>query len=221
MASRTGYDAFGYRRRPRARVPALPSRQRLEIALGAILTQNTAWENARKALRALRDRGLLEPQAIEGVRTGRLASLIRSAGCYNQKARKIKIAAEFLRRGGFLGSQSPPPRDGLLALWGVGEETADCILLYGYGVPSFVVDGYARRILGRLGLIEATAKSLEIKRLVETALPGDPELLGECHALIVRHAKERCRKRPLCSGCPLRRRCAYARSLPGIEDGLS
>jgi len=178
--------------------------QRFEVAVGALLTQNTSWMNASRAIENLNDAGLLSPGGIEGADESALARVIRPAGYYNQKVRRLKTLARFFTGGAAV------TRDNLLALDGVGPETADSILLYGFDEPVFVVDAYTRRIFGRLGLLEAGAPYDEIRGLFEEALPRDAELYQEYHALVVEHAKRFCRKRPLCPECPLEGRCRTA-----------
>jgi len=180
-----------------------------EMIVGAILTQATSWENAEKAIDALKKEGLLSPERMSEAPVGLIASLIRPAVYYNQKARKLKSFLEFLNRryGGDLDRLLAEPlgdlRDLLLSIPGIGPETADSIILYAAGEPSFVVDAYTKRLLTRLGLIDQRAGYDEIRALFTSALPADPDLYGEYHALIVRHGKERCRRSPLCEGCPL------------------
>lgn len=209
-AGKRGYDSEGYVRSPPGTpLRRLTSAQRFEVVLGAILTQNTAWENAKRAVSALFAAGITEPERVFGLPDRRLAELIRPSGYFNQKAKKITIVSRFLAEGRYLEKGVAPARGKLLALWGVGEETADSILLYAFGEPAFVIDAYTRRIFSRLGKTAETATNAQMKEMVEAVLQPDPELFGEYHGLIVRHAKEHCRKRPLCVGCPLRRSCRY------------
>ncbi len=210
-ASSPGYDDQGYLV-GRDRRGGLTSSQRFEIVVGAILTQNTSWENAMRALMALRASGLMGPRSILSTDPGRLPAIIRSSGYYNQKATKLRSVSEFLLRGNRLAQRKAPDRESLLSIWGLGEETVDSILLYAFGSPVFVADAYARRLLARLGIADERASYGSIQRLFENAVPPDPELLGEYHALIVRHAKAHCRKKPVCSGCPLRSRCPFPRN---------
>ena len=159
---------------------------RCEIAVGAILTQNTAWTNVEKAIQNLADADALTPKAIEGLSDEALAALVRPAGYYNQKAKKLKIFAAFFR-----GQKGRiPSRDQLLALWGVGKETADSILLYAYHEPQFVVDAYSRRILSALGLVAPDASYDEMQQLFVKELKRDIIVYQEYHALIVAHGKE-------------------------------
>jgi endonuclease-3 related protein len=187
-----------------------PARTRFEIILGAILTQGVAWSNVEQALRALRRAGLRTPAAVRRAPRVRVARLIRPAGYFNQKARAIKGFVRFLHaeHGGRLdrmfGMPTAPLRERLLRLGGIGPETADVILLYAGGRPSFVVDAYARRILLRHRAIRGV-EDYEILRLgFQAALPRRARLYNEYHALIVRVGKDRCRRAgALCGGCPL------------------
>ncbi len=176
------------------------ARQRFEIGLGAILTQNTNWTNVEKALINLATHKLLDAGAILRAEPERLKQLIRPAGYFNQKTRKVRVFAEY-----FLGLKGrTPERDALLALWGIGPETCDSILLYAYHVPVFVIDAYSRRIFNSLGLSSETDYE-RLRCLCERALPQDPVLYQEYHALLVTHAKRFYSKKPYGSDCPLRR----------------
>jgi endonuclease III related protein len=159
--------------------------ERFEICTGAVLTQNTAWPNVEKALRALATANALNPEAILTLPEADLATLIRPSGYHNTKARKLKELATF-----FLGLQGrTPSRDELLAVWGIGPETADSIRLYAYGQPEMVVDAYTRRIFERLAFVPAPASYDELKRHCSACLPAEVIVYQEFHALIVEHAK--------------------------------
>ncbi|MBN2121665.1 endonuclease [Candidatus Micrarchaeota archaeon] len=172
--------------------------EKLEISIGAFLAQNTSWENAQRAVLNLREAGLMDKGKLGKMREGEIASLIKPAGYYNMKARKIK---EFLKYSGEI------TREGLLSVWGCGEETADSILLYAYDVPVFVADAYSRRLFSRLGHCKEGVSYGELQELAHSSIPLEPKLLNECHALIVEHAKRHCRAKPECGGCPLAGRC--------------
>jgi endonuclease-3 related protein len=190
-----------------------PADDPLEVIVGAILTQRTAWRNAEQALQALAEFDLLSAEAIDAAPVERMAKAIRAAGFYNAKARKLKAFAAFLieQHGGDLNELFALPteelREQLLGLFGIGEETADAILVYAANRPSFVIDAYARRLLRRLGWIDGDEPYRELRGLFLDALPSDVDLLGEFHALIVRHGKAHCRPDPVCEGCPVARRC--------------
>ena len=190
--------------KPEYFTPVTSERQRFEVAAGAVLTQNTAWRNASLAVSALSGAGLLDPRAMARAPAGEVARLIRPAGYYNQKARRLVGLGGFFAEGRFEG------RDSLLSLEGIGPETADSIMLYAYGEPFFVVDAYTRRIFGRLGLLEGFTAYEGIRERFEGVLGPDAALYGEYHALIVELGKRCCRKAPLCEGCPLNDICPSA-----------
>ncbi|HEY2118810.1 MAG TPA: hypothetical protein VGH37_06450 [Candidatus Acidoferrum sp.] len=187
-----------------------PGRTRFEIIVGAILTQNTSWTNVGGAILALRRHRLLSPGAIARTSTTELAPLIRSSGYFRQKARKLKAFVAFLdiQYQGSLTKMFRTPtavlREQLLAVHGIGPETADSILLYAGNHPVFVVDAYTRRILQRHGLAHGKETYEEIRALFEKSLPRDTVMFNEFHALTVQVGKCFCRpKSPQCSACPL------------------
>lgn len=188
-----------------------------EVIVGAILTQRTAWRNVEQAMQCLRESSLLSAEAIDGAPTELVAEAIRAAGFYNAKAKKLKtFAAHLIERheadlDRLLGLPGDALREELLGLCGIGEETADAILVYAADRPSFVIDAYTRRLLGRLGWIDGGEPYRELRDLFLNALPTDVGVLGEFHALIVRHGKAHCRSDPVCCGCPVRSICAVGR----------
>ncbi len=184
--------------------PTKTDQKQFEVIAGAILTQNTSWKNVESALNNLIAKDLLHPDKIKRCTNFKLAMCIRPAGYFNQKAERLKLAAEF-----FLNNDSPTRKD-LLELKGVGPETADSISLYAYGLPEFVVDAYTKRIFTRLGLLKGEETYATIKDLFEDNLPKDASLYNEFHALIVAHAKEVCRKDPKCDHCMLKIGCVHA-----------
>jgi endonuclease-3 related protein len=181
-------------------------KERFEIMIGAILTQNTSWKNVEKALAELRSRGLLSRQKLKSTPVRSLSNYIKSSGYFNQKARKIKAMI------GFLESGQEMTRENLLAVWGVGPETADSILLYAYKKPFFVVDAYTKRILGRIGICRNDVSYDELQGLITSKIPVSVRLYNEYHALLVRHGKEVCTQKPACDRCILLRMCAYGQS---------
>ncbi|AKB18518.1 MULTISPECIES: endonuclease III domain-containing protein [unclassified Methanosarcina] len=175
--------------------------QQFEIICGALLTQNTSWQQVERALINLRQMDSLSPEALLSLDSETLKEAIKPAGYYNQKAMRLKILAEW-----FLNLKSRmPKRKELLSIKGVGPETADSILLYAFKQPSFVVDAYTRRVLSNLGLAEEKAKYSEIKSLFEENLPEDLAIYQEYHALLVEHAKRYYQKKINYSQCPLLR----------------
>jgi len=187
-----------------------PARSAYEVVVGAVLTQNTAWTSAARAVAALRDARLLDPRRLAAVSEPRLAALIRPAGTYRLKARRLRAVTAWLldRHGGrFRGLRReplPPLRAELLGIAGLGPETVDAILLYAAHRPVAVADAYTRRVLARHRLVPATARYEETRAFLEHHLPSDPALLNELHSLIVAVAKSHCRRVPLCATCPLR-----------------
>jgi endonuclease III related protein len=183
----------------------------LEIMVGAILTQNTAWTNVEKAIRRIKEEGELSVEALSAVEEGQLAEWIRPAGYYRLKASRLKNLMAWLNReweGQIDKLQNLPMeelRSRLLTVRGIGPETADSILLYALGRPSFVVDAYTYRILVRHHLIDEEATYEDLKAFFMERLPEDSDLYNEFHALLVRLGKDYCRKRqPLCEVCPLK-----------------
>ena len=187
-----------------------PARSRFEVVVGAILTQNAAWRNAERAIERLRAAGALDHHAVLRVAPARLAALLRPSGTFRLKARRLRAFAEHVarRHGGHLGRllalPLPELRAELRGILGIGPETADAIALYAAGRPIFVVDAYTRRILARHRLVAADADYETVQALLMGHLPHDPALFNEFHALLVRVAKDHCRTRPRCEGCPLR-----------------
>jgi endonuclease-3 related protein len=180
-----------------------------EVAVGAILTQNTNWGNVARALTALKGQNLLEPQALYDLPETELARLIRPAGYYNVKARRLKNFLDFL--GNYYGHSMArlaaddlaSLRPALLSIKGVGPETADSILLYALDKPTFVVDAYTFRILSRHDLIDEACPYEELRQLFMEHLPAQVPLYQEYHALLVRLGKEWCRPQPRCPSCPV------------------
>ncbi|MGB2691121.1 MAG: endonuclease III domain-containing protein [Thermodesulfobacteriota bacterium] len=187
-----------------------PGDSQLECILGAILTQNTSWQNVEKAIGNLKKLGLLSIEKLTLLTTNELAQLIRSSGYFNQKAIKIKNFITFLYEN-YQGNletmfqeEISELRDKLLQIKGIGPETADCIILYGGNKPIFVIDTYTYRILSRHGLVPEQTSYGEMQELIMDSLTQDAQIFNEYHALIVKTGKEHCRKQnPICAGCPL------------------
>ena len=173
--------------------------QRLEICIGAILTQNTRWRNVNLALRELKHQGLFSLCEMQKAEPGKIALAIQSAGYYNQKSQTIKRLVKLLNDRPFEALEGEPLthlRKMLLEVKGIGPETADCILLYALNRSSFVVDAYTRRILDRHGILPAVASYDGIKQLFENALENRWQLFQEYHALLVIHGKQYYGKTP-------------------------
>ena len=182
-----------------------------EIIVGAILTQNTNWSNVEKALANFGD--FLTPEKILEIDTDVLAQIIKPAGFFNQKAAYLKNITQWFAKYDFdvekikRGDLHELRRE-LLAIKGVGEETADSILLYAFDFPTFVIDAYTKRLISRIfgddDCTKYTYRYSELKALFEQNLPSDVRVYNNFHALIVIHAKAHCRKsKSLCEGCPL------------------
>jgi endonuclease-3 related protein len=190
-----------------------PADTPFEVCVGAILTQNTSWINVEKAVTALKQVGIMSPAILHGCDPEQLARLIRPAGYFNVKSRRLKDFTSWL----FLNHQGSLERmfagnwhelrEELLRVRGIGPETADSILLYAGNKPSFVVDAYTRRLFRRLGLLPEGAGYDETRALFMNNLPENVALFNEYHAQIVEQCKQFCRVKPLCSGCPLDNFC--------------
>ena len=186
-----------------------PAETPFEVILGAILTQNTAWKNVATAIGNLRRYDLLRFDSLCGLSTQELATLVRSSGFYNEKAKKIKtfcnhILAEW---GGdlveYLAQDMEALRADLLGIRGIGPETANSIVLYAAFKPSFVVDAYTYRIFSRHGWVEESISYDELREYFMGVMDSDVSLFQEFHALLVRTGHLYCRKKPLCESCAL------------------
>mgnify|MGYP001308225243 CR=1 FL=1 len=187
-----------------------PGESPLEVMVGAVLMQNTAWTNVERAIENLRDAGLVSPEALYALSEKELSELIRPAGYYHVKARRLRTLLRLVIEeydgslDAMFATDLATLREQLLGVSGIGPETADAILLYADNKPTFVVDTYTHRILARHGWIGYDADYHEIKDHFEISLPPDERLYNEYHALLVRLGKEFCRKTsPKCEACPL------------------
>jgi endonuclease III related protein len=187
-----------------------PGERPFEMMLGAILTQSTSWKNVLRAIHNLRESDLLEPHALYAVPLSELEELIRPAGYFRVKARRLRSFLEFFveRYGGspeaMFRTSLTELREELLGVHGIGPETADAILLYAGGLPIFVVDAYTHRVLARHGWIGFDADYHQIQDYVQSELPQEAPLYNEFHALLVRLGKNYCVKtNPKCAECPL------------------
>ena len=193
-----------------------PADTPVEVMLGAVLTQNTAWTNVEKAIHNLKQLTELDCESILSLPPEMLAEAIRPSGYFNLKAKRLRNLCRFLQSNPDLEQLDDQAlRSGLLSVHGIGPETADDILLYAFQRPVFVIDAYTRRLLGRLGLIDARTPYEPLRKTIEQALEPDTQRFNEYHALIVIHAKSICQTRPLCGKCPLEKQCDFATS--GIE----
>ena len=186
-----------------------PGKTRFEVMVGAILTQNTNWENVEKAIVNLRRKKLLNPKRMRDIRTVKLAALIRPAGYFNVKAKRLKNFVNFLFKE-YDGDLDKMAKDywvnlriKLLSVNGIGPETADSILLYALQKPVFVVDAYTKRMLARHNLMNRHADYQTVQGMFMDNLSQDTKMYNEYHALLVRLGKDLCKSRPLCEICPL------------------
>jgi endonuclease III related protein len=196
LAGKQGFDKQGYHKNNFSQPQS--EQHQFEVMLGAILTQNTSWKHVEKAMQNLQQEGLLNKKALEEADEQKLAKLIKPAGYFNQKAKKIKA---------FLQWKGPVTRESLLSVWGVGPETADSILLYAFHHPVFVIDAYTKRIFSRLGVCKKDVSYEKLQSTFMKYLVKDAQLFNEYHALLVEHAKQYCTSTPQCKTCPLRMIC--------------
>jgi len=192
-----------------------PADSPFEVVLGAVLTQNTRWENVRMALDNLRTAYVLAPGALASLEEAELQALIRPAGFFRQKSATLRRVIDALMEeeyGGsldmFLAGETSNARARLLDIKGVGPETADSILLYAADHPIFVIDAYTRRICSRIGLCASAVSYTELQHMFMRALPEDVQMYNEYHALLVELAKCCCTKnKPQCKACPVEDMC--------------
>ena len=188
-----------------------PGETPFEVIIGAILTQNTAWKNVEKAIFNLKKEKVLTPSQLRRLPTQTLAKWIRPAGYFNIKAKRLKNFIEFLwaRYQGRLEKMFKTPlqhlREELLSVNGIGEETADSILLYAAGKPIFVVDAYTKRIFSRHRYLHGKEDYGSVQKIFSELLPKSSPLYNDYHAQIVEVGKDYCRKVPRCEVCPLRK----------------
>ena len=187
-----------------------PGETKLEIIIGAILTQNTAWGNVEKAIKNLKKEKVLKVKKLSQISEERLARLIKPAGYYNIKSKRIKNFLKFLNSvysgsiNKLFKTELNKLRKELLDINGIGPETADSMLLYAGEKPVFVVDSYTKRIFSRHSLVAEDAEYEEVQRFFMKNLSRSVKLFNEYHALIVELGKNLCKtKKPLCSKCPI------------------
>ena len=206
-----------------------PVKEPFEVIIGAILTQSTSWRNAGKAIHNLEKADVLSPKAIRRLGLSELATLIHPCGYYNAKAQKLKAFVDWLEKyhngdlNHLFATKIDHLRQQLLSVYGIGNETADSIILYAGNKPIFVVDAYTHRIFSRIGLAPHVNGYLDYQAFFMANLPADVRLFNEYHALIVGLAKEVCRKLPLCPQCCLADICRFytdRRNQPRRETGV-
>jgi endonuclease III related protein len=187
-----------------------PGESPFEVMVGAVLVQNTSWKNVERAIENLRDAGVLEPHALYALPPSELEVLIQPAGYFRVKAKRLRNLLRFVvqRYDGSLDAmrevQTSQLREELLAVNGIGPETADSILLYALGKPVMVVDAYTHRIWARHGWIDYDTDYHQLQETIASGLPDEAPLLNELHALVVNVGKHWCKRVPKCEECPLR-----------------
>ncbi len=186
-----------------------PGGSAFEVAVGAILTQNTNWGNVEKAITNIKAKKSLNARALHKMPHKRLASLIRPAGYFNVKAKRLTSFLDFLCND-FKGSMQRMKKNDisslrkrLLSVHGIGPETADSILLYALDKPVFVIDAYTKRVMSRHKMVPENVGYHDLQELFHKHLPLDVQLFNEYHALFVMVGKHHCKPRPKCTGCPL------------------
>ncbi len=186
-----------------------PAEEPFEVIVGAILTQSAAWTNVEKAITGLKDSGKMTPEAIRRLPHAELARIIHSSGYFNAKASKLHAFVRWLKDkydndlDRLFDRDAGELREQLLVVHGIGEETADSIILYAANKPVFVIDAYTRRIIQRIGIVPGKDTYAGYQGLFTDNLTADTALFNEYHALLVRLGKEVCRKKPLCDRCCL------------------
>ena len=190
-------------------------KDKYEIITGAVLTQNTSWKNVEKCILNLKRNGIISADILLEQDENKIKKLIKSSGYYNQKYKKLRNILEYLYEKGYLKiteekNQGIPARRELLDLWGIGEETADSILLYAYNYTSFVIDAYTKRLTERIMPGKHNLKSyIDYKQYYEDNIKRSVIVYNEFHALIVKHSVEVCRKKPDCEKCFLKNKCLF------------
>ncbi|MFH1238639.1 MAG: endonuclease III domain-containing protein [bacterium] len=202
-----------------------PADTPFEVIVGAILTQNTNWNNVVKAIDNLKREKFLTPVALDKADQERLEKAVRPSGFWRQKASRLKYFTRYLKThydydlDKFLVQPKMKLRRELLAMHGIGRETADSIILYAANKPVFVIDAYTKRMCHRIGVTRLRDYD-ELRRLFEDRLPRQTQLYNEFHALIVELAKNYCKKKPQCGNCPLKGGCRYMRGLGSRQNKI-
>ncbi len=200
-----------------------PADTPFEVIIGAILTQNTNWNNVRKVIDKLKEEKLLAPYLLDKADLRHLENITRSAGFYRQKASRIRNFTQYLRKhynynlNKFFAKPKMELREELLELKGIGKETADSIILYAAQKSIFVIDAYTKRMSHRLGITQIDDYE-NLRKFFEDRLPIDIKIYNEFHALIVELGKNYCKTKPLCYICPLKGRCKFMRGLENRQS---
>jgi endonuclease-3 related protein len=192
-----------------------PAQEPFAIIVGAILTQSAAWGNVEKAIANLKSAKVLSPEALRHLTLPEVAGLIRPCGYYNAKSLKLKSLAHWLGEhhdddlSKLFANNIDSLHQQLISVYGIGQETADSIILYAANKPVFVIDAYTRRIISRLGLAPDSNNYTAYQNLFMHNLPADAQLFNEYHALLVCLGKNVCRNHPLCHQCCLNSICYF------------
>ncbi|MFC2010242.1 endonuclease III domain-containing protein [Chloroflexota bacterium] len=200
-----------------------PADEPFEVMVGAILTQSAAWLNVEKAIENLKKADALSARSLRLLSLSEVATLIHPCGYYNVKARKLKSLVKWLGDScqddlaQLFAIDTDHLRQELLSVWGIGEETADSILLYAASKPVFVIDAYTRRIIDRIGLAPNKTGYTAYQSFFMDNLPADVRLFNEYHALLVHLGKDACRPRPLCQRCCLKDMCRYLDGTDNVD----
>ena len=190
-----------------------PADSPFEVMVGAVLVQSTAWRNVEHAIENLKAADAVSPAAIRDMSLDRLERLVRPSGFFRVKARRLRALCDFLAEQysdsiEFMAERPTHElRAELLTVYGIGEETADDILLYALNRPVFVIDAFTRRIFHRLGWCQPESSYDDLQEMFHDSLPRDANLFNEYHALIVRHGNTTCKGKPDCASCPLLSGC--------------
>ncbi|MDY6932882.1 MAG: endonuclease [Spirochaetota bacterium] len=189
-----------------------PGETEFEISIGAILTQSVSWRNVEIAISNLKQKYFLIPEVLNSKGVEEIASLIKSTGYFNQKAKKVKNFLEWFLKYDFSfdilkGMDTKTLREELLLINGIGPETADSILLYALSKKTFVIDAYTKRIFTRVGILSGKENYTQMQKIFHNRFKGGIQDYNEYHALIVKHGKDVCKKKPLCDGCCIAENC--------------
>jgi len=190
-----------------------PAETEFEVIVGAILTQASSWTNVEKVIENLKAENLLSSEVLLQANEEKLREVIKPVGYYNAKAKKLKVFVGFLHDNyngdldKLFDQDTEKLRSELLSIWGIGQETADSIILYAANKSSFVIDAYTTRIMSRLGFAKEDTTYYDLKKFFELRLPEDLELYKEFHALLVELGKNYCKTKPLCDKCPIKDIC--------------
>lgn len=192
-----------------------PAESAFEVCVGAILVQNTTWQQVARAITNLKVAGALAPAAMLALPPNEIEQLVRPSGTFRQKARRLETFCRHLMvrwdgdLAAMLAQDAATLRAELLAIWGIGEETADAMTLFAAHRPAFIVDAYTTRIARRVGLAVDRGTRHDVRTQFMASLPNDVATMREMHALLVTHAKTYCRAMPRCTSCPVAIRCEY------------